>query len=329
MRARQKTEVSTAIAIVGGLAIAAFILFVPQHLQTTAITGAVISQSPDPRKQTPIANAEITAVSGFAKGTGKSDSQGFFRLTFHPSLMAGQAVSLKITHPDYLPLSISEPPGDRVYVIRMTPATSSLPGDLNPREILISDIRVRYMVKISATVNVGNISKTFEVANTGNVPCGGRKPCSPDGQWKASVGGATIDAGEGHELRDVRVACIAGPCPFTKIEPNEISSDGRVLKVTAQTWSDTATFLVEADVTRTRANDTVRQLYPAAYGQAMNFTLPPMAQGASIEAELDGASIVFPLGPKLNLSWAACTVKADAQQAKLFRCELKPGYQVK
>jgi len=326
MRARQKTEVRSAIAILTGLAIAAVITLFPRHFQATPITGAVIAQSADPRKQTPIAGAEITAVSGFAKGEAKSDSQGYFRLTFHPSLAAGQSVSLKVVHPNFLPLEISEPPDDKILVIRMKPAGSEVPEDLNPRETLISDIRVRYTVKVSATLNVGSISKIFEVTNVGNVPCEHRPPCSPDGKWKASAGGVTVDAGEDNALREVRVSCIAGPCPFTKLEPNQLSPNGRVLRVTAQSWSDTVTFLVEADVTRTSANDTVRQSYPVAFGKTMSFTVPSTAQGASIEAEFDGSGFVFPLGTELNLSWAVCSLKVDAQQGKLYRCELKPGY---
>ncbi len=328
MRARQKREVQTAIAILGALASAAVIMLFPRHFQAAPISGSVIAQNTDPRKQTPIANAEITAVSGFAQGQAKSDSQGYFRLTFHPPLVTGQLVSIKVVHPNFRPVEISEPPGDKIFVIRMTPVASEAPAELNPRETLISDIRVRYTVKVSAVLNVGSISKTFEVANVGNVPCDHRPPCSPDGKWKASVGGVTLDAGEGNALREVRVSCIAGPCPFTNLEPNQVSPNGRVVKLTAHTWSDTVTFLAEADVFRTRVNDTVRQSFPVAFGQTMSFTLPPTAQGASIEAEFDGSGIVFPLGPQLNLSWAVCGEKVDPQ-GKLYRCELKPGYRFK
>lgn len=329
MRARQKTEVRSAIAILAGVAIAGVLTFSQRHFQAAPITGAVIAKSADPRKQTPIAGAEIAAVSGFAKGEAKSDSQGYFRLTFHPSLAAGQSVTLKVVHPNFLPVEISEPPDDKVLVIRMTPAPSDVPEDLNPRETLISDIRVRYTVKVSATLNVGSISKTFELANVGNVPCNHRPPCSPDGKWKASTGGVSLDAGDGNELREVRVSCIAGPCPFTKVEPNQVSPNGQVVKLTAENWSDTVSFLAEADVFRTRVNDTVRQSYPVAFGQTMNFTLPSTAQGASIEAEFDGSVIVFPLGPQMNLSWAVCSEKVDPQQGKLYRCQLKPGYRFK
>ena len=49
-------------------------------------------------------------------------------------------------------------------------------------------------------------------------------------------------------------------------------------------------------------------------------------RGPSIEAELDGSYIVFPLGPALKLSWASCTEKQNPDASKLYSCELKPGY---
>jgi hypothetical protein len=58
----------------------------------------------------------------------------------------------------------------------------------------------------------------------------------------------------------------------------------------------------------------------------MNFTLPATAQGPSIEAELNGAEIVYPLGPELILSWASCNMELRADRTKLYRCELKAGY---
>jgi hypothetical protein len=73
----------------------------------------------------------------------------------------------------------------------------------------------------------------------------------------------------------------------------------------------------------------VRQLYPVIFGPAMNFTLPAGAEGPSILTELNGAEIVFPLGPALRLSWAVCTATPAADQATQFRCELKPGYEFK
>jgi hypothetical protein len=92
-------------------------------------------------------------------------------------------------------------------------------------------------------------------------------------------------------------------------------------------WSDTATFLVEAEVTRSLPSDAIRQAYPTIYGRAMSFTLPSTAEGPSLEADLDGTEIVFPLGPTLRLSWAECNLQVRSDQTKLYGCELKPGYQ--
>jgi hypothetical protein len=85
---------------------------------------------------------------------------------------------------------------------------------------------------------------------------------------------------------------------------------------------------MEAEVYRTAINSNVRQLYPVIFGRALNFTLPPTQEGVSLEAEIDGSAMVFPLGPALNLSWATCTVRTDTEKEKtaVYGCELKPGY---
>jgi hypothetical protein len=91
-------------------------------------------------------------------------------------------------------------------------------------------------------------------------------------------------------------------------------------------WSDSTTFLFEAEVIQAMAGDAIHQLYPAIFGRNMSFTLPVAAQGPSIEAELNGTGIVFPLGPSLRLSWAACSMQVAADKTKRYTCELKPGY---
>ena len=97
-------------------------------------------------------------------------------------------------------------------------------------------------------MDVGSAVKTFEVENTGNVECNDQKPCSPDGKWKATDGTMSLDAGEGNQFHNPRVSCIAGPCPFTKIESDGLAEDDRVFKVSVRDWSDPATFLIEAEV---------------------------------------------------------------------------------
>ena len=154
-----------------------------------------------------------------------------------------------------------------------------------------------------------------------------RKPCSPDGKWKATVGSLSLDAGDQHQqFRNVRVSCIAGPCPFTAIESDRFSRGGHSITVSVRNWSDPVTYLLEAEVVHTMESEMIRYTYPVIFGRSMNFTLPAIASGPSIEADLDGSQIVFPLGPELRLSWALCRFESGSEGNKQYRCELKPGY---
>src|SRR5438045_7766320 len=125
-----------------------------------------------------------------------------------------------------------------------------------------------------AEVNIGSVVQVFQIENKGNVPCNGQDPCSPDGKWKAAIGGASLDAGAGNEFRNARVSCIAGPCPFTKIENDGFSRDTQKISASVRVWSDTATFLLEAEVFHPMVTDIVHESHPVIFGRALNFTLP-------------------------------------------------------
>jgi hypothetical protein len=337
----EKIFISIAFVVVFGIP-AGIILFAisrphpPPPPKPVTITGAVLRQDSDPRKQQPVANAEISVIGGSDTAYGKSDASGLFRVTLRPGITPGETVTVKVESPDYKPFTVTEIPRDQLWVVRLIPilheagnpsttATTKVPD----QEVAIRDVKVRYSVKFLSTHNVGFASQTFEVVNTGNVPCKGRTPCSPDGKWKAAIGSVTLDAGDKNEFRNPRISCIAGPCPFTKIESANVAMPARKLTLSALDWSDTATFLVEAEVTHTMVSDMVRQAYPAVFGNGMSFTLPAAAEGPSLEAELNNQEIVFPLGPELTLSWATCQVELTANKNKIFRCELKPGYAFK
>jgi len=184
---------------------------------------------------------------------------------------------------------------------------------------------VAYSIKAPRTMNVGSAVKAFEVKNTGNVACDHRIPCSPDGKWKATIGSVMLDAGTGNEFLNARVSCIAGPCPFTRIESDDISNPAQKITATARNWSDTATFLVEAEVIHVMQSAIDHQSYPVIFGSALNFTLPKNAEGVSFEADMGGDTIIFPLGPGLILSWADCNTRSSGD-GTIYRCELKPGY---
>jgi hypothetical protein len=291
-----------------------------------SIEGVALTQDADVRRQVPISGVKVTAVVGPNVINGTSDAAGSFRLPLSGPAWLRETVELQFEHPGYRSLNLTGQLKNEIYVIRMTPEAQR-PAGIETPETALKDVRLRYAAKASTPINVGSIARAFEVVNNGNVPCEGAALCSPDGKWKAAIGGVTLDAGEGNEFRSIRTSCIAGPCPFTRIESDQPSAGGRVIKVSARNWSDTVTFLVEAEVIQTRRSDLILNAYPAIFGREMSFTLPPAAEGPSIEAVTDGTEIVYPLGPALTLSWALCQSRVGPDGTKLYRCELKPGYE--
>ncbi len=298
------------------------------------IEGAVVRRDDDPRKQVPISGAMVTVSNGTKSASTQSDASGYFKVSLRGVVWPGQTAMLSFRHPDYQPLdmemetSIRLSP-NRLYVAAMVPiAQKPYEPAVGPASV-VSNVRVRYTVNSQTEVNLGSAVKTFQVVNQANVPCNGRRLCSPDGSWAASTGSVSLDAGNGNEFRNVRVSCIAGPCPFTRIDASRVSNGSRTITESAIDWSDTATFLLEAEVFHTALSSRVRESYPAIFGRVLDFTLPPTEEGVSLEAEIGGVPMVFPLGLDLDLSWAACTVRETPEEGKksmAYRCELKPGY---
>ncbi len=326
-------------AVVAGVGID---LLVRTHrLNSTLLTfqGAVIRKDDDPRRQLPIAGVVVTATRGEDSVSVQTDSSGFFRLTFPQVIWPGQTVSFAFRHDGYVPAQLDmhlqfRSMAKQLMVMELKPegpaaepnAESANASKTPP--ITVSNIRIRYTENNQREENIGSAVNTFQVKNQGNIPCKNQSPCSPDGLWKATTDSATMDAGAGNEFRNVRASCIAGPCPFTHIDTSGFEHGGRVIKVSATDWSNTATFLFEAEVFRTSIGSSVRQSYPVIFGRTLNFTLPPTQEGVSIEADVNGEPMVFPLGPALYLSWANCNARSSSDQEKstVYRCELKPGY---
>ncbi len=316
-------------AIIGAaLAVAAIVVAIwfSRRQQPITLHGVVLTQDADPRKQLPISGVAISAnANGSAVASTTSDSLGGFNLTLSHGFRVGQPLALSLRHAGYQPLLMTEPVSDRIYIARMLPAPGIVAAESSPNAARVANVRLRYTINTTTDVNVGSLGKTFEVVNTGNVPCNDQSRCSPDGKWKAAVGSLSLDAGEGNQFRNARISCIAGPCPFTRVEENSSSQGGRNLHISVLDWSDTATFLVEAEVFHPMVSNVVRSYYPVVFGRVLDFILPAQAEGPSLEAEIDGTDIVFPLGPKLNLSWATCAATGE-DQSRSFHCELKPGY---
>ena len=333
MKRKRVVALSTLGVVAAAAAIALTMLLHRWGANGVRIQGAVIRRDDDSQRELPIPDVTVTASDGATSATTKSSDSGYFRLPLQRGVWAGKTVILSFSHPDYEPLTINVQSGFRqaakqLYVAAMVPRPEPKKAGPGRPPIAVTNIRVRYTINTPTEVNIGSAVKTFQVVNRGNVPCNRQSPCSPHGDWKASIGSVSLDAGVDNEFGSVRASCIAGPCPFTQIDSSGFARGGRRITVSALNWSDTATFLVEAEVLHFGINSTVRRSYPSVFGQALNFIVPPTQEGVSLEAEVDGAPMVFPLGPDLYLSWATCTARTDSGEEKttVYRCELKPGY---
>jgi hypothetical protein len=328
----------TVIWIVIGASVAAaavLLVFGVLHWRPhwTVIQGAVVRSDSDPRKQLPIAGVTITASHGDDSLSTESDASGYFSITFPGTVLPGQMVTLQLRHPDYEPLDLNvtfrlRSSLRQLVIADMTPSTVPVSIDPGHAQSVVSNIRVRYTVNSQSDENVGSVVRTFPVVSRRNIPCDRQSPCSPDGLWKATMGTLNLDAGPGNVFRDARASCIAGPCPFTRISWNGDADGSRTIAARALDWSDTATFLVEAEVFRAAIGSNVRESYPFIFGTALNFTIPASAEGVSLEAEINGQPMIFPLGPELYLSWATCSGRSNSEAGKsmVYQCELKPEF---
>jgi len=294
--------------------------------QPLTITGAVIVRDRDSHKEMPIADVIVGTNPGLAPNAAKSDSAGFFALKLFKRVRRGQRVKLTFRHPGYEPLDLDESVSDKLYIAHMVPMRDSPGADTKRPPVKIGNVVVRYSYKTMRSVDVGTAVRTFVVANTPNVPCNHAPVCSPDGRWKANIGTVILDAGPGNQLHDIRLSCIAGPCPFTRVESNDYTRPSQTVTASVRGWSDTTTFLIEAEVNHAMVSQADHKSYPVIFGSALNFTVPADAEGVTLEADLDGESVIFPLGPDLLLSWANCTSANNADLSKVYHCELKPGY---
>lgn len=330
-RIRKAVVVILAMAAAGSVAALLLIYRHPLLIrfrppQPLTLKGAVIVRSSDVDKELPISGVSVSVAGDLGAEDSRSSSTGYFALALRQQVEAGRQLVLHFRHPQFEPLDLTVSADDRLYVVRMVPIAPPRPTAAGLAHVVVSDVTIRYSVKTTELLSVGSTVKTFRVVNTGNVPCNGGSPCSPDRRWKAAVGSATLEASGENFFSKARVSCIAGPCPFTKIQTDRFSSGGPTVSVAILDWSDTTTFLFEAEVVRSLTSDNVRFSYPVIFGQTLHFTVPADAEGVCIEADVNRDHIVFPLGPEPHLSWASCTALVNPGQTKVYQCDLKPGY---
>jgi len=262
-----------AIVVVSAILLAAYYSYV-HNRKPTILRGAVMMQDSDPRKELPIADVQISVADNLGVAPAKSDSSGGFSLQIRLGVRKRTPVILQFRHPNYRPLDIAEIVGDQLYIAHMVPLTRQNQDADNRPSVTVGNVRVRYSIKATQDVNIGSAVRVFQVVNRNGVLCKGQFPCSPDGKWKAGTNSTTLDAGAGNEFRDARISCIAGPCPFTRIESDGFSKGGQTITATAVGWSDTATFLVEAEVFRKMASEVIHESYPVIFGLQSHATFP-------------------------------------------------------
>jgi hypothetical protein len=318
-------RLATIVALIA-LVAAAAAQMLHRRNRPISIFGAVIQKNDDPNKQTPVTGVDVTLEGTGPTPTATSSVAGSFKLTLPLGMKRGQPITLLFRQARYEPLELKTNVADQLYVVQLTPLRSDDQPPPSHPDVPVTNVLVRYSIESSAEVNVGTAVKTFQVINAGDVPCQGHPPCSPDGKWKATAGSASLDAGAGNVFRNARVSCIAGPCPFTKIVSDDFPQGDRYITASALNWSDTTTFLFEAEVLRMQVSDIVRQSYPVIFGQTLNFSLPASAEGPSLQAEIGGEPITFPLGPNPVMSWAVCSIIVAKDRSRSYRCELSRGF---
>ena len=87
------------VAVVAGAASLAYLIRVRRKLPVLSVQGAVIRQDSDLRRESPIADVEISASNVFAATHCRSDSSGYFWLDLPKGIAPGQSVALQRLQP--------------------------------------------------------------------------------------------------------------------------------------------------------------------------------------------------------------------------------------
>ena len=143
-------------AIVVVVAIVVAVIANRPRTRPLSLGGAVMRQDADPRKELPLADVQVSALSnGSVIGTGKSDASGFYTIVLRTRLWIGRPVLLQFRHADYQPLDQKDFIGDKVYVAKMMPIPHETNTAKRP-DVVVSNIQVRYSIKTTTTANVGS-----------------------------------------------------------------------------------------------------------------------------------------------------------------------------
>src|SRR5262249_15780979 len=151
------------------------------------------------------ADVTVTLLSGQSAYSVRSEASGYFVVRLPRRVRRGVPITIRFQHADYQPLEIRETADNKLYIGQLSPLPRPV-DDSVLRDVRIGNVVAEYSVTSTSTVNIGSAVKTFTVPNSPNLPCNGARPCSPDGRWRAMIGSAVLDAGQGNEFHNARVS---------------------------------------------------------------------------------------------------------------------------
>ena len=120
---RLRWKIATVVVALGAASAITAMLTLRQPSIT--LEGAVILDSTDQQKQSPIAGVSITVDREDAPApVAETNFAGYFRLRLPPTVVSGESITLQLRHPDHQPLDVEVAAAEQLYVLRMSSAHS-------------------------------------------------------------------------------------------------------------------------------------------------------------------------------------------------------------
>ena len=171
--------------------------------------------------------------------------------------------------------------------------------------------------------------KTFQIQIMGNIPCNG-STLFPGRQMEGGNQFRVPGCGRGKRFPKCQGFLYCGPLPFhAELIMTAFPREGATSRSPCAIGRIRPHSCFRRRCSDPQISDLVRMTYPIILGTSLNFTLPPTAEGPSVEAELNGENIIFPLGPDpcFELGRLQCQRAKGNNGQKFYRCELNAGYQ--
>ena len=332
---RYPWKIAGIVAALGAAAAVAAVLALKQpaisllRQPAISIEGTVILQDDDPTKESPIAGVSVAVEPDDGVSlvdTATSDFSGYFKLRLPPTIVYGDSVTLRLRHPDHQPIDLVVPVAEHLYVMRM----SSAHPEVQPRparpDIVLSEIIVRYTIESRTALNIGSGARpsTCPIVAMSRAIGSRRVHLMASGRRRTAVCRSTPERATSFAMRACPASLVHARLRISsRMDFRAAARSSRPRSATGRT-RPRSRLKPKCSGLRTPIRLSVPTQSSSDTGSTLHW--PPPPRGVSIEAEVDGEPIIFPLAPNGILSWATCNVRIQKEQARLYRCELKPGY---